>query len=66
MNLIPISSNVLVNPEHICSVEQKIIGETTITVVRVYEKDYVLTFPLKDFLEKVEKLDQSKGQHFAG
>ena len=67
MNLIPISPNVLINPEHISCVEQDVIGQTAITYVYVGDKKFILGMKLKDFYDSLGIASQSSGkQHFAG
>ncbi len=65
MNLIPISPNVLVNPEYISCVEQRDIGGTTVTYVWIDDRDYVLTYNLEDFYKNLD-LGGPTVQQFAG
>ena len=53
MNLIPISSNVLVNPECISCVEQRNIQGTIVTYVWVDNKEYILSVPLNEFYKNL-------------
>lgn len=49
MKLIPISDNVLVNPECITCVEQKNTKGISITYVWVGNKSYILEYTLEEF-----------------
>ena len=67
MNLIPISPNVLINPECISCVEQRDIQGTSVTYVWIGDRDYVLVMPLDEFYKSLGIGEQSNGgQHFAG
>lgn len=68
MNLIPISSNVLVNPESITCVEQKEVKGIGVTFIWVGNKSYILEVSLEDFYKSLgigsEKFEYR--QEFAG
>lgn len=70
MKLIPISNNILINPERISSIEQKEVRGskgTYVTYVCVNEKEYVLEIPLQEFMQKLEMADaEPTVQYFAG
>lgn len=67
MNLIPISANVLVNPESITCVEQKVSRGVEITYVWVGDRSYLLEVGLDEFYKSIG-LDGSGAtvQQFAG
>lgn len=64
MKLIPISPNVLVNPESISCVEQRDVQGTSVTYVWVGDRDYVLTYKIEDFYKNLD--DGEVKQSFAG
>lgn len=67
MNLIPISPNVLINPDSITCVEQREVRGIDVTYVWVGDKHYILGVPLDDFYRSLGIAEQSQsGQHFAG
>ena len=67
MNLIKISNNVLVNPDSISCVEQKVINKKTIVIIWVEGKSYTLDIPLMEFLNILDNINIVSGeQHFAG
>ncbi len=68
MKLIPISANVLVNPECISCIEQKNTRGVELTYVWVDGKSYILEFPLDKFYEDlgIGEFSQSTVQQFAG
>ena len=67
MNLIPISPNVLVNPENISCIEQKVSRGVEITYVWVGDRNYLLEIPLDEFYRSIGIMEQSSGgQYFAG
>lgn len=67
MNLIKVSDNVLINPNCISCVEQKIINKNTVIVIWVDGKSYTLGVSIKDFLSSLDNLDiVGYGQEFGG
>lgn len=68
MNLVPISENVLINPEAITCIEQRIVGGVDITYVWIGDRAYILNIPLNEFYKSLRlKEDESKvTQGFAG
>lgn len=68
MNLVPISSNVLVNPEYITCVEQRLSKGVEVTYVWIGEKNYFLEVPLDSFYESIgiDKVNYTTKQEFAG
>jgi len=66
MNLIPLSPNILVNPDKISCIEQREIQGTYVTYIWIDDRDYVLTIPLKDFYNSLKMSDGEPGQFFAG
>ena len=67
MKLIPLSPNILINPDCICYIEQRQVGKATVTFVCIGEKEYVLQVPLNDFYNSLGINEQSNGgQYFAG
>ncbi len=65
MKLIAISPNVLVNPEYICSIEQKEYRGVDVTYIYVWDKEYILGIPIEDFYKSLENAGEVK-QYFAG
>ncbi len=68
MKLIPISANVLVNPEYIACVEQRMSRGVEYTYVWVEGKSYMLEVPLDQFYKDlgIGEFNQSTVQQFAG
>ena len=70
MNLIPISANVLINPDEICYISQKKTKGGTVIMVGIEGKEFELEIPLQQFYDSVgitSKQAQYDGQqHFAG
>ena len=70
MNLIPISANVLVNPDEICYISQKKTKGGTVIMVGIEGKEFELEIPLQQFYDSIgvaEQQPQYDGkQHFAG
>jgi hypothetical protein len=69
MKLIPISNNVLINPECISCVEQIIERDKIVLYIwcdgRKHEYMYEEKIPIGEFLN-ILKQDSEKEQHFAG
>lgn len=70
MKLIPISNDILMNPEHIGCIEQKFNenGKITIYILcqgKEYEYKYEEKVPIEAFLD-ILKQDSDKRQFFAG
>lgn len=65
MNLIPISPNVLVNPECISCVEQKMSRGVEVTYVWVGDRSYFLEVPIEEFYKSLENYGEIK-QYYAG
>jgi hypothetical protein len=65
MNLIPISPNILVNPECITCVEQKTSRGVELTYVWVGNRSYLLEIPLDEFYKNLNNATPPK-QYFAG
>jgi hypothetical protein len=67
MKLIPISDNVLVNPECITCVEQRMSRGVEVTYVWVGEKNYFLEVPLDQFYKSLGLGENHEyRQEFAG
>lgn len=67
MKLIPISPNILINPDCISCIEQREIKGTDVTYVWIGDKHYVLAVPLDEFYASLGLGEMSQGgQHWAG
>lgn len=67
MNLIPISPNLLINPDDICYVEQRKTKSGTTIKVGIADKEFEVDVPLDEFWKSIGmKAQSSSGQHFAG
>lgn len=67
MNLIPISPNILINPEAITCIEQRAVGNSMVTFVYLGDKEFALEYPVEELYKNLGIADQSSGeQHFAG
>lgn len=64
MNLIPISSNVLVNPDSITCVEQKVSRGIEITYIWVGDRSYLLEVPLDEFYKSLNLSGSDVHQQF--
>ncbi len=65
MNLIPISPNILVNPDNITCVEQKTSRGVELTYVWVGNRSYLLEIPLDDFYKSLNNTGRPE-QFWAG
>lgn len=66
MKLVKVSENILVNPECISSVEQKIVHSKKRITVLVEGRSYTLEVSIEEFMKELNSLNASTGQHFAG
>lgn len=64
MNLIPISDNVLINPESISCIEQRTSRGIEVTYVWIGDKNYVLEIPLVDFYKSLGIVEQNQHNQF--
>lgn len=65
MKLIPISPNVLVNPDNITCIEQRVSKGIELTYVWVGDKSYLLEIPLDALYKSLDITDQPQ-QFWAG
>lgn len=67
MNLIKISNNILVNADHICVIEQKLVRkEMKVTVCMVNGDEYELDTPIEDMMKEIYASNVDRKQFFAG
>lgn len=67
MELIPISTNILINPERISAIETRTLrGKKQHTAV-VDNRNYVIEIPIKEFLQSISSVGAKAYEgHFAG
>lgn len=65
MRLIPISPNILVNPEAITCIEQREVRGIDVTYVWLGDKHYILGYPVEELYKNLEEQGELK-QYFAG
>lgn len=65
MRLIPISANVMVNPDCISCIEQRNMGGVSGMYVWIEDRDYVLTIPFDEFMKSIRETEPMI-QQFAG
>ncbi len=67
MKLIPISPNILINPDCITCVEQREVKGIDVTYVWIGDKHYILSVSLDEFYKNLGIAEMSEGgQYFAG
>ena len=68
MNLIPISENVLINPDSITCIEQRVVKGIDVTYVWIGDKHYILSVPLDEFYKSLRLKEEGAEikQYFAG
>lgn len=67
MELIPISSNTLINPERISAIETRTQRGNKQHIAVVDSRNYVIEVPLKDFLQSISSVGAKAFEgHFAG
>ena len=57
MKLVAIQDNVLINPDHIVSVELRVVKKDKSIIVNTLKGNFTLTKPLEDFLKEVNVSD---------
>lgn len=68
MNLIDIGyPNVVINPNNIDYIEQRVVGITSVTYICVGGKEFMVGIPLDELWNKIGIADaNASGQYFAG
>jgi hypothetical protein len=66
MKLITISDNILVNPNHITSVEVRVAKGTKSYYVICGSRSYKLEIDIAEFLKSAQETKETPDHHFAG